>query len=897
MLIALIWLSVLGPTPQFAAAGDDDKASAEGDVRALEVAYTTIGAGTATAPLRINVGADTSYQVFYNYNDGTSVTGQLYPPSAALADVGTFLWINGQIYGPNFLGHASSAPCAEQVGATPYTQLSQTQTGSGALADPFKVVTRVQAGSVVMEETVTLVNGNRFHDISRKLTNTGGGTTNVTIFHAADLYLKGSDNGYGFYDTATRTVGGLNQARTFREAFTPVETPARYQEAAYCENWRQIGLNGTPGGGLTNAVLAPDVYVDNGIALRWDRTLAPAGTTTVADIHTFSIPDCVSASTGLNICDLRKGDILLEHGKLDNFDSVVISGVGFSYWQHAAIYDGNGGTTGDILEAAGHAAGIRRVPVRESSFFTGDGGISDVVVLRPAPEHQAKINGAVSWANAVVDGPAIYNGDFLDPSNRTRNDSFYCSMFVWRAYQEQGLDLYTPIYLPMIGGVLGAAQGISHMVQLLSQQVFPDDLYGSAIIRDELDVVQDRNPSAQRLLLIMLSPANMHLSDDAGNAIGAGAVAPTLPPGAFYSGATSEPEAISVLGVDGTAHIDVRGTGTGNYTLVVQSIGQQRASAELLVGNTQPDQVDEYEVPNTATQPVSIRPTPGNAIFSLATTAGGTVTPPAGGPSYPLGTVLNLTAEPAPGHVFAGWFVDGTLRNWRPEWSLTLNASHRVRAVFAPLRAFPDVPTGRADRTAITELASRGYILGYANGNYGPDDGVQRSQMAALVARAIPSSGQSNNLLTPPNCLIPNTWDCENWGNRFQDRNGLDGNLWRNIGTLQHYGVAIGYSGSDCTSRGVASPCYGPNDPVTYAQTISFITRAMKAKGYWVDQPGQAHPYAGVPAAHEVDVRTFYFYTQANGGITAPPSNWNAQATRGWFALALWVALDSHFGE
>ena len=39
--------------------------------------------------------------------------------------------------------------------------------------------------------------------------------------------------------------------------------------------------------------------------------------------------------------------------------------------------------------------------------------------------------------------------------------------------------------------------------------------------------------------------------------------------------------------------------------------------------------------------------------------------------------------------------------------------------------------------------------------------------MAALIARAV-------------------GWDLEDQGNGFSDRNGVDDNLWRNVGTLAH---------------------------------------------------------------------------------------------------------------
>jgi hypothetical protein len=211
-----------------------------------------------------------------------------------------------------------------------------------------------------------------------------------------------------------------------------------------------------------------------------------------------------------------------------------------------------------------------------------------------------------------------------------------------------------------------------------------------------------------------------------------------------------------------------------------------------------------------------------------------------------------------------------------------------------PTPSFPDVPPGHPYYAAITELAARGIIRGYADGRFGPGDGVQRAQMAALVARSAPvGPGTPPTTLEPPACLVAGMWDCEVWGNNFTDSGGIDANLWRNAGTLQHYGVALGYTAADCAARGRAFPCFGPTDPVTYAQTISFITRALVAKGIWQPQPGMSHPYSGVPAAHEADVRTFYHYTQASGGVPTllGGQSWNTQATRGWFAQALAQAL------
>ncbi len=296
---------------------------------------------------------------------------------------------------------------------------------------------------------------------------------------------------------------------------------------------------------------------------------------------------------------------------------------------------------------------------------------------------------------------------------------------------------------------------------------------------------------------------------------------------------------------------------------------------------------------------------PAQVTLTLSVVGGGTVllAPPgttSGGGTFPFdpNSVVTLIPQPGGGQTFTGWAVDGVARGWADPFTITMNAAHSVQATFAATPAFPDAPGNRADGNAIANLAARGTIRGYANGNYGPDDGVQRAQMAALIARAtLAGPGTpTNGTPTPPACLATGTWDCEDWGNAFSDRNGLDANLWRNIGALQHYRVAFGYDGAACAARGVASPCYAPNAAVSYVETVVFITRAMIAKGYWVAQPGAPQPYAGVPAVFTTEVATYTVYTQGAGGLPAPPGDWNAGATRGWFARALWQALNTYWG-
>lgn len=267
----------------------------------------------------------------------------------------------------------------------------------------------------------------------------------------------------------------------------------------------------------------------------------------------------------------------------------------------------------------------------------------------------------------------------------------------------------------------------------------------------------------------------------------------------------------------------------------------------------------------------------GNAALvilrSSATGAGGislsppgTVTGPDGATTYPINTVATITAQASPGAVFVGWTFDGASVGWANPLTVTMRANHTLVATFAPIPAFSDLPSG-----AMTELAARNILRGYGDGRVGPSDPAVRAQMAALICRAM-------------------GWEGENWGNPFTDQGYVDANLWRNVGTIAHYGVAFGYG--DMT--------FQPTGAVLHAQTISFIARAMVTKGYWQQQPDNPQLYPNVPASsgHRSDIATFVYYAGAlpdyptNGAFSA----WNQPATRDWFSRALYQALGSYFG-
>ncbi len=280
---------------------------------------------------------------------------------------------------------------------------------------------------------------------------------------------------------------------------------------------------------------------------------------------------------------------------------------------------------------------------------------------------------------------------------------------------------------------------------------------------------------------------------------------------------------------------------------------------------------------NVAT--VSITATPAPAVtYTLTTSAtgNGTVAPATG--SVKAGTAVALTATPGTGAIFIGWTVDGASAGLANPLTITMNANHTAVAAFAPQPSFADVTSGTPYRDAILQLAARGIIKGFGDGSFGPALPIKRAESAALIARAM-------------------GWDAEDHGNSFIDRcdptnpaNCIDADLWRNVGALAFYDVARGFPGRE----------YRPRDEVVHAQVISFITRAMVAKGYWTQaRADDPSIYPNVPASsgHRLDLITF---VRNAGAIPDHPVNqnwddWNTAASRGWYAAVLDQALRSRF--
>lgn len=200
--------------------------------------------------------------------------------------------------------------------------------------------------------------------------------------------------------------------------------------------------------------------------------------------------------------------------------------------------------------------------------------------------------------------------------------------------------------------------------------------------------------------------------------------------------------------------------------------------------------------------------------------------------------------------------------------TIAAGGSHSLMLRTLEILSFPDVSPNHPYFDAIGQLSSRNIIRGYQDGSFGPEDSTLRAQMAALICRAM-------------------GWDVEDHNNVFPDQGDVDADLWRNVGTLAYYKVALGYP----------DKLFHPTDNVLYAQVISFITRAMVAKGAWTQRSDIAAMYPNIPAnsGHRQDIVTYVFYAgplPGTSAVTDPWSAWDQPSTRAWFAQALWQALS-----
>ncbi len=232
---------------------------------------------TSSGPLT-TVGVSTDLRCSANHVGDTS--GEFFAGTSC----GTFISVDSTLYG--WLG-------------TGFTPVSQTgPTGSGTNADPYTIVTIVDAGTtgIRLTQTDTYTTGLESFRTDVKVDNTSGSSKPVRVYRAADCYLQDSDRGYGIADTGTGAIAcstGVASGSRIEQWF-PITAGSHYYEDFYGSVYSQV----------TQQLAFPDsctcaTFQDNGAGLSWDGTIANAGTKTFSSFITFSPLGIVPLSMSL----------------------------------------------------------------------------------------------------------------------------------------------------------------------------------------------------------------------------------------------------------------------------------------------------------------------------------------------------------------------------------------------------------------------------------------------------------------------------------------------------------------------------------------------------------------------------------------------------------------------
>jgi hypothetical protein len=251
-----------------------------------------LAATITSSPLAITVNNDMS--IGYQLDGRTMYFG----PN----DSGTYLTIDGVVYGPQPAANQEFAPLA-------YTPVSNVLSGTGTAADPFTITTRVIAGptGIALVQTLTYVAGAQDYGIRFRLENSGG-AKNVRVTHAADMYVNFPDNdldfGYAFRDPLSGAIGSVTKTGQFVQAFIPnaATPPTAYQVSDWGREtsplppfWLYIGGSaGGAGAGLQSFIQSG--YIDIVTGFQWDVSM-PAGT--------GSVTSAAPAAVGVNEITMR----------------------------------------------------------------------------------------------------------------------------------------------------------------------------------------------------------------------------------------------------------------------------------------------------------------------------------------------------------------------------------------------------------------------------------------------------------------------------------------------------------------------------------------------------------------------------------------------------------------
>ena len=197
----------------------------------------------------------------------------------------TLIATGGTLYGPSDIPAGSSASPR-----TTYTTVSQTGvTGSGSPADPFTVVTVVDAGTLRLTETDSYIIGTESYRTDVTVANTTDVPANFILYRAGDCFLQNSDAGFGDLDLATGQVGcrgsddGGVTPNSRIERWVPITGGSSALESGFDDVWAAIGTQTA-----FNNTCQCGNYIDNGAGLSWSSSVGSMASATFSHSTIFS---------------------------------------------------------------------------------------------------------------------------------------------------------------------------------------------------------------------------------------------------------------------------------------------------------------------------------------------------------------------------------------------------------------------------------------------------------------------------------------------------------------------------------------------------------------------------------------------------------------------------------
>ena len=132
----------------------------------------------------------------------------------------------------------------------------------------------LSGGAMQVTQRTTYTYPNAYYRLDWTITNTSGNTiTDLRFFHGEDTYLANGDNGAGWWDASTNSVGSYKVVNGAEQRMSlQGVTPPSYYVSQYYYTVYDEGTNNR-----LSTILNTDPNTDNGYALEWDLASLGAG--------------------------------------------------------------------------------------------------------------------------------------------------------------------------------------------------------------------------------------------------------------------------------------------------------------------------------------------------------------------------------------------------------------------------------------------------------------------------------------------------------------------------------------------------------------------------------------------------------------------------------------------